>query len=239
MNLGKLKTSHLVEGGLWLAFCLFLWVYSYEFDRDIEIYKFGASSWPRAIIILMALAAIGQLVHHYFRGDEASSEMISKAVDDGSHEAAEEAHHSSVSWYLSTFALLVIPFAYLLLPNWIIAAMAAEGMTVHVIRVVIALILVTIFASFMNRNHVGGILTLPLLFAVLLEDLGFYSLAPFFVVGVMFLFGERRIKWMVPVMVLILGLLLALFVSILYVGLPTGNIHPFYDIGTWVVTVLQ
>jgi hypothetical protein len=40
-------------------------------------------------------------------------------------------------------------------------------------------------------------------------------------------------------MALIYGLLLLLFVSILFVGLPIGNIRPFYDIGSWVVTVLQ
>jgi hypothetical protein len=55
----------------------------------------------------------------------------------------------------------------------------------------------------------------------------------------MFMFGERRAKWMVSIMALIYGLLLLLFVNILYVGLPVGNIRPFYDIGSWVVTVLQ
>ena len=51
--------------------------------------------------------------------------------------------------------------------------------------------------------------------------------------------GERKAKPMVLVAALIFGLLLLLFVKILYVGLPVGNIHPFYDIGSWVVTVLQ
>ncbi len=80
---------------------------------------------------------------------------------------------------------------------------------------------------------------LPLFFAALLEDFGFYTLAPFFIVGVMFMFGERRAKWMVSIMALIYGLLMLLFVNILFVGLPVGNIRPFYDIGSWVVTVLQ
>ena len=38
---------------------------------------------------------------------------------------------------------------------------------------------------------------------------------------------------------LLFGLLLMLFVKILFVGLPVGNIRPFYDIGSWIVTVLQ
>ena len=44
---------------------------------------------------------------------------------------------------------------------------------------------------------------------------------------------------MLAVMALIYGLLMLLFVNILFVGLPVGNIRPFYDIGSWVITVLQ
>jgi len=72
-----------------------------------------------------------------------------------------------------------------------------------------------------------------------MQDFGFYSLAPVFVVAVMFLLGERRIGWMALVAALIIGILLLLFVSVLYVGLPTGNVSPFYEIGTGLVTILQ
>ena len=88
MVMGRLRIGHLVEAAFWLGLCLVLYVYSFEFDKDIEIYKFGATAWPRAIILLIAIAAIGQLVHHWFKGDEASSKMISAAVDDGAEEAA-------------------------------------------------------------------------------------------------------------------------------------------------------
>ena len=47
----------------------------------------------------------------------------------------------------------------------------------------------------------------------------------------------EELIWIGPA--LIFGLLLTLFVKILFVGLPVGNIRPFYDIGSWVVTVLQ
>lgn len=237
--MGKLRPGHLVEAVLWLSLCLFLFIYSFEFNQGIEIYKFGASAWPRAIILLMAIAAIGQLVHHWLRGDESSSETISAAVDDGAGEAAHEAHHDSIKWYASTFALLVIPFAYMRVPEWIVALVSAEGSTVHIIRVICAAVLIGIFIRYMRSNLLGAMLTLPLLFAVLLEDMGFYSIAPFFIIGVMFLMGERKAKPMALVTALILGLLMLLFVKILYVGLPVGNIRPFYDIGSWVVTVLQ
>ncbi|MEM7292961.1 MAG: hypothetical protein AAF420_06130 [Pseudomonadota bacterium] len=239
MNRGKLESRHIVEVTLWLLLCAFLFAYSFEFDKDIEIYKFGASAWPRAIILLIALAAIGQFVQHWKRGDEITSEMLSAAVDDGAEDAAQDSDHESARWYLSTLGLLVIPFAYLRVPDWIGVLIGLEGTETHLIRIVVAVVLIAIFLFFMRRNMVGAILTLPLFFAAMLEDLGFYSLAPFFIIGVMFLFGERRPKPMVAIMALILSLLLLLFVKILYVGLPTGNIHPFYDIGTWIVTVLQ
>jgi len=237
--MGNLRTGHLVEGAIWLSLCLFLYVYSFEFDQGIEIYKFGATAWPRAIILLMAIAAIGQLLHHWKYGDATSSNMISAAMDDGSEEAAHEAHHESVRWYLSTFALLCIPFAYMRVPDWIAAWMNAEGTGLHILRLVIAAILIGIFISQVRRNMVGAILALPLFFAVLLEDMGFYSLAPFFILGVMYLFHESRPKPMIAIMALIYGLIMLLFVKVLFVGLPLGNIHPFYDIGSWVVTVLQ
>ena len=237
--MGKLRNGHLVEAALWLSLCLFLYIYSFEFDKNIEIYKFGATAWPRTIILLMALAAIGQLIHHWYKGDETSSDMISAAVDDGSEEAAHEAHHEGVKWYLSTLALLSIPFIYMRLPDWIAGLMSVEGTGLHVLRVICAAILTGIIVYYIRLHRVRVALTLPLFFAALLEDFGFYSLAPFFIIGVMFMFGERRAGWMASIMALVYGLLLMLFVKVLYVGLPVGNIRPFYDIGSWIVTVLQ
>jgi hypothetical protein len=237
--MGHLRTGHLVEAGIWLLLCLILFIYSFEFDQGIEIYKFGATAWPRAIILLMAIAALGQLFHHWKRGDEASSEIISAATDEGSGEATEDARYSDFNWYLSTFGLLLIPFAYLRVPGWIVALVSAEGMSIHVIKIICAAILIGTFMFYMRRNILGAMLTLPLFFAALLEDMGFYSLAPFFIIGVMFMMGERKAKPMVLVAGLIFGLLMLMFVKILYIGLPVGNIHPFYDIGSWVVTFLQ
>ena len=75
--------------------------------------------------------------------------------------------------------------------------------------------------------------------AAMLEDLGFYSMAPLFIVGVTLLMGERRPQWIALTAALIMGVLLFTFVSLLYVGLPTGNISPFYDLSHWIVTMIQ
>jgi hypothetical protein len=125
------------------------------------------------------------------------------------------------------------------LPDWIAHLVSAEAAGLHLLRIICAAILTAIIVYYVRIHRVRVALTLPLFFAALLEDFGFYTLAPFFIIGVMFVFGERRPRWMLTIMALIYGLLLMLFVKILFVGLPVGNIRPFYDIGSWVVTVLQ
>ena len=237
--MGKLTKGHIVEAGLWLGLCLFLYIFSFEFDKDIEIYKYGASAWPRAIILLMAVAAIGQLIHHYYKGDEVSSEMISAAVDDGAEDAAHESHHETLKWYLSTLALLAIPFVYMLLPEMIVGTDEPGHTGLHITRIIVAAILIAIVIYYIASHRVRIALMLPLFFAAMLQDFGFYTLAPFFIIAIMFVFGERRWKPMIAIMFLLYGILMMMFVNILYVGLPTGNIRPFYDIGTWIVTVLQ
>ena len=107
------------------------------------------------------------------------------------------------------------------------------------IKLVTGAVVVVAFAFFAQTNMVGGMIGLPLLFAAFLEDFGFYAMAPCFMIAVMWLMGERRFKPMLAVMALLFAILMVLFVKVLYVGLPTGNIEPFYSFGNWVVKVLQ
>ncbi|MEJ2176418.1 MAG: hypothetical protein P8Y12_00355 [Gammaproteobacteria bacterium] len=237
--MGNLKTGHIVEAVLWLTLVVVLYVYSFEFDKEIEIYKFGASTWPRAILLLIAIAAIGQLFYHWKTGDGGATTMIGQASEDGAEEAAHESHHDSAKWYAWTFALLAIPFIYMNLPEWIAALMSLEKTGLHSVKLICAALLVVIYLIAIRGNHVGGILALPILFAAFLQDFGFYAMAPVFILGVMYLFGEQRYKHMLVVMAGLFALLLMFFVSLLYVGLPTGNIRPFYDFGTGLVNILQ
>lgn len=234
--MGNLKTGHLVEAGLWLLLALVLFIYSFEFNKSIEIYKFGASGWPRAIILLIAIAAVGQLVWHWKLGEGGATSKLNAAADD-SVEAPED--HSSLGWYLHTFVMVAIPFIYMRVPDFIGGMMGLPVDQQGTIKLLTAFPLMALFGWLAYRNQVGGMLALPIFFAALMEDMGFYALAPVFAMCVMYLMGERRIKWMAGVAAGVFGILLLLFVKILYVGLPTGNIHPFYDFGTWVVTILQ
>lgn len=228
-----------MEFGLWMALCLFLYGFSFEFDKNIEIYKFGASAWPRALLLLLVVAALGQLYQTWKMGEADSASMIGQASDDGAEEAAEEAHHNTLGWYLWTGLLLAVPFAYMLVPDWIAAAMSLDKPGLHVAKLVSAIVLLVVFIFLVRGNHLGGMLSMPILFAAFLQDFGFYALAPLFIVAVMFLMGERRLGRMIMVAIGIYIFLLGMFLSLLYVGLPTGNISPFYEFGTGMVNLLQ
>ncbi|MCG8558492.1 MAG: tripartite tricarboxylate transporter TctB family protein [Hyphomicrobiales bacterium] len=183
--MGKLTTGHIVEAALWLGFALFLYIFSFEFDRPIEIYKFGATAWPRAIILLIVVAAVGNLVYHWRFGD-APQGAVGAALDTDSR-AGGDASGRSVATYLRLGAILALPFAY----------------------------------------------------AALLQPIGFYTLTPFFIAGVIVLMGERRLGWIVGVSVVSYAAILVLFAKLLYVGLPVGTMRPFYDYSNWLLALLQ
>ena len=237
--MGKLRLGHICEAVFWLALAAFLYIESFEFDRGIEIYKFGATGWPRALLLLVAVAAIGQFLFQFVAGDKATSGTVGAATDDGAEEAARQSGHSHFRWYFSTFCLLILPFLYMRAHDLVGMFLELDKEGIHSVKLIAAPVLLCVYLLLARGNHVGAILTLPLFFAALLEDLGFYSMAPLFIVGVTLLMGERRPQWIALTAALIMGALLFTFVSLLYVGLPTGNISPFYDLSHWIVTMIQ
>ena len=50
------------EGLIWLAFAALAYLLTYEFDRPLRGYELGATTWPRAIIAMIGLGALGLLV---------------------------------------------------------------------------------------------------------------------------------------------------------------------------------
>ncbi len=235
----KSAASHYVEAAIWLIVVAFLFLQTFNFNQEIEIYRYGASSWPRAILLLMAVAAIGQLIFNRTRASRYEMGEIAKAMDESPEESEGTNANTGLKWYLHTALLLALPFVYINLPKLLAGTNDVGSPELNRYKLIVAAIVVVVFMLLAWRNRVGAVLTLPVLFAAMLQDLGFYALAPAFILGVMFLMGERRAGWMGSVMLGIYGILLLLFVVILYVGLPTGYVRPFYDFGTWVVTVLQ
>lgn len=233
------RIGYYVEAALWLVTVAFLYYKSFEFTQEIEIYRYGAASWPRAILLLMAIAAIGQLIYNLTREGKVESGMIQAAMDDGAEDNARDSDNSGLRWYLSTIVLIAIPFLYINLPKLLAGTNDVSDPGLHRYKLICAAVLSLFFIAVAWRNHVGAVLALPVLFAAMLQDIGFYALTPVFMFGIMFLMGERRYHWMLAVICVLYFLLMMLFVKILYVGLPTGYVRPFYDFGTWVVTLLQ
>ena len=58
----RLTAAQWFEFGFWVVFASLAWFYSYDFAREVRGYRYGADTWPRLIIILMAVAATGQMV---------------------------------------------------------------------------------------------------------------------------------------------------------------------------------
>ena len=186
--------GQLFEVAFWIAFAAVAFVLTFEFNNEIEIYKFGAYGWPRVIIFVVLFAAVSQLIHDL------------KFHSSADHTEAEE--------------LKAAPAA----------AKAAEEQDV-------------IFEDVQHdrKYYVRMALTLglPLLYAALLQDVGFYVLTPIFIAAYLVIAGERRWKWVLSVTVFVYAALLLIFVKFLYVGLPTGNVRPFYDFSNWLLVVIR
>ncbi len=166
----------------WSAFAIGAYAISFKFDRDIEIYEYGASGWPRGVLVFIVLAVIGQLIHDFQRRHRAGD-----APGPGNAEAELRGASHGARYYL----------------------------------------------------RVASIMGLPVLYAFLMQPIGFYSLTPVFIVAFLLLGGERRVVPIALVTLFLYAAFIFLFAKLLYVGLPTGNVHPFYDFSNWLLIKLH
>ena len=80
--MGKLTKVHFIEGSIWISLVGFLFLFSYEFDKDIEIYKFGAAGWPRAILAMLSLVIIGNFFHQMRHGSAIQTGRVGISEDE-------------------------------------------------------------------------------------------------------------------------------------------------------------
>lgn len=76
-------------------------------------------------------------------------------------------------------------------------------------------------------------------YVALLVPVGFFVATPPFLAGIMLSMGERRLKRIILVTALIYGLIVLVFVRLLYVPLPVGSWPGFYDVGNWLLTAVR
>ena len=179
------RVAQLAEAFVWLAFAGLAYLFSHDFDRGIEIYRFGADGWPRTIILLIAIAAVLQAVT-VLRRPVATEEQATAAGPSTETEGEQRPERGKFS-----------------------------------------------------RFRVAATLLLPIVYAGLLEPMGFYVLTPVFIALLLLLAGERRWKVVLGVTLGIYAGLVLLFGRLLYINLPVGNWHPFYDISNWLLVVIR
>lgn len=78
----------------------------------------------------------------------------------------------------------------------------------------------------------------PLVYLYLLPRAGYYVTTPFFISGVMFIFGVRRMRHLVGTAIAIYFVLLLVFTKILFVPMPAGYWPGFYDFSNWLLELL-
>lgn len=176
----RITKGELFEVGFWLAFAAGAFALTFTFDQDIEIYKYGANGWPRVVIILIVLAALGQLLHDV---------KVRLASEDRGEKTAA-------------------------------TGLAGHERTEYLLRM-------------------GAILVTPFIFAFLLDYVGFYSIAPVFIAAFLYIGGERRWGRLLGISLFIYALMILFFAKLLFVGLPTGNWHPFYDFSNWLLIIIR
>lgn len=97
------KRNVLLETALWIIFAVVAYALSFEFDKDIEIYKFNATGWPRVILILTVLAALGHLITSW-REISAGRSVIDEEL--------EPLGGGTWSGRLQVFGMLLLPLIY-------------------------------------------------------------------------------------------------------------------------------
>ena len=175
--MGKLSRPDIFEAVFWLLISVIFFVVSFSFNQPIEIYKFGATGWPRVILFLMALVCLGNFYYAYSKGSKAQEGRV------GAKENDEPIEYTSIGQYFKT----------------------------------------------------GVVLMLPLVYALSLKPVGFYSGTPIFIALIMIAWGERRVRFILINTILIYAILIVLFMLVLNAPLPQGNMSPFYDISAFML----
>lgn len=107
--MGRLTRTHLVEAVIFLLIVGIFYGFSFEFNQPIEIYRFGATAWPRVVIGLLLIATLGNIWYQYRYGS-ASQGTIGQSDD--------RADFSEPGTVPRMIAVLLTPFlfAWLLKP---------------------------------------------------------------------------------------------------------------------------
>lgn len=146
--------SDITDSIIWLGLAALAFAGTFQFDRELSYYKFGATGWPRVVIFLLACCAIFLLVETVWKrqwlltADERLRPQPTLTDEEGGihlmHLAAPVLFGVLMHFFgfLLTAPLFMIGYGYLLgYRNWY----ALIG-----VNAVIYSLIVTIFVKFFN-----------------------------------------------------------------------------------------
>ena len=107
---GKASVTLVLEWAVWFALAAVGYWLTFEFDEPLDVYRFGATGWPRFILACIAVGATVQLVLGLARGRR---EAARPATDGEAEVPAEGDAARTVSPVL--IGIFVLPLIYLLL----------------------------------------------------------------------------------------------------------------------------
>jgi hypothetical protein len=98
----KLAPGQWIEFSFWFVFTGIAFAMTFDFDREIEMYRYGAAGWPRIVVAIVFLAALGQLLQSLFQKETDASQSGVSAI-------AEE-RHDPIG--LQMWLIMLTPVAY-------------------------------------------------------------------------------------------------------------------------------
>ena len=106
--MSRLTPGQWFEVAVWIGFAAFAYAMTFTFDREIEMYKFGAAGWPRVVIGLIVVAAVGQLLQDLKAGQPAGHQDTGEFVKSSQH---------GFQFYVRMGITLALPIVYASLLN--------------------------------------------------------------------------------------------------------------------------
>lgn len=111
---GKASMTLVLEWAVWFALAAAGYWLTFEFDEPLDVYEFGASGWPRFILVCIVVGATVQLFLGLQRGRrEAAGPADDEAPSAPADSEAEARSRRPVSPTL--IGIFVLPLIYLLL----------------------------------------------------------------------------------------------------------------------------
>ena len=76
--MGRLTRTHLIEAVIFLLIVALFYGFTFEFNQPIEIYRFGATAWPRVVIALLLITTLGNIWFQHKHGSAAQGTIGQK-----------------------------------------------------------------------------------------------------------------------------------------------------------------